>query len=67
LAKWEEAVTPTVWGKWVKDNEARGYKNAQQILDDAIEMLKARRQINNILRGIPVNRLQKVIESLYKG
>lgn len=40
LAKWEEAVTPTVWGKWVKDNEAKGFANAQQILDDAIKMIK---------------------------
>ena len=41
LDKWKEAVVPTVWGKWVKDNEAKGFTNAQQILDDAMEMLKA--------------------------
>ena len=41
LAKWEAAVTPTVWGKWVKDNEAKGFTNAQQILDDAVQMIKA--------------------------
>jgi TRAP-type C4-dicarboxylate transport system substrate-binding protein len=40
LAKWEAAVTPAVWGKWVKDNEARGFTNAKQILDDAIGMIK---------------------------
>jgi TRAP-type C4-dicarboxylate transport system substrate-binding protein len=40
LAKWEAAVTPPVWGKWVKDNEARGFTNAKQILDDAIGMIK---------------------------
>jgi TRAP-type transport system periplasmic protein len=41
LAKWEEAVVPTVWGKWVKDNKAKNFTNARQILDDAMEMLKA--------------------------
>ena len=40
LAKWEAAVTPAVWGKWIKDNEARGFTNAKQILDDAIGMIK---------------------------
>jgi hypothetical protein len=40
LAKWEAAVAPTVWSKWVKDNEAKGFTNAQQILDEAVELLK---------------------------
>ena len=40
LAKWQAAVAPTVWGKWVKDNEAKGFTNAQQILDEAVELLK---------------------------
>ena len=41
LAKWEAAVTPPVWGKWVKDNEAKGFTNAKKILDEAVGMLKS--------------------------
>jgi TRAP-type C4-dicarboxylate transport system substrate-binding protein len=40
LAKWEAALTPSVWGKWVKDNEAKGFTNAKKILDEAVSMLK---------------------------
>jgi TRAP-type C4-dicarboxylate transport system substrate-binding protein len=40
LSKWEAALAPGVWGKWVKDNEAKGFPNAKKILDEAVGMLK---------------------------
>ena len=36
--KWLEVGGKPIWDKWVKDMEAKGFKNAQKILDTAIAL-----------------------------
>jgi TRAP-type C4-dicarboxylate transport system substrate-binding protein len=36
--RWIEVGGKPLWAKWVKDMEAKGYKNAQEILDTALQL-----------------------------
>ncbi|MFC1971016.1 TRAP transporter substrate-binding protein DctP [Chloroflexota bacterium] len=40
LAKWQDIAGKPLWDKWVKDREAEGYSETQEILDKMVEMVK---------------------------
>jgi TRAP-type C4-dicarboxylate transport system substrate-binding protein len=40
LKRWEDQGGKPVWGKWVKQMEAKGHSKAQEILNTAIDLLK---------------------------
>jgi TRAP-type C4-dicarboxylate transport system substrate-binding protein len=40
LKKWEDKGGKPVWGKWVKQMEAKGHPKAQEILNTTIDLLK---------------------------
>jgi TRAP-type C4-dicarboxylate transport system substrate-binding protein len=43
MAKWQEAATP-IWQEWLKDMEAAGHPEAQEILDTTLELVETYRQ-----------------------
>jgi TRAP-type C4-dicarboxylate transport system substrate-binding protein len=40
LKRWEDKGGKPVWGKWVKQMEAKGHSKAQEILNTALDLLK---------------------------
>jgi len=38
LARWTELAGKPIWDKWVKDMNAKGYSDAQQILDETVKL-----------------------------
>ena len=40
IEKWRKVGGEPTWDKWVKDNEAKGFKEAKEILDATVKMLK---------------------------
>jgi TRAP-type C4-dicarboxylate transport system substrate-binding protein len=40
VARWQKVAGEPLWDAWVKKMEARGHKEARQILDDTLAMLK---------------------------
>lgn len=40
VERWRKIAGEPIWNEWVKKNEGKGQKDARQILDSALEMLK---------------------------
>lgn len=40
IEKWREVGGVPTWDKWVKDNQAKGFTEAEEILETALKMLK---------------------------
>jgi len=40
LARWRKVAGDPLWNEWVKKMEAKGHKDARQILNATLEMLK---------------------------